>query len=81
MPMLSRKTFATNSQKYFFLWDVWFECQIVCFKIEHLWIINKMKQFKNQKIGLTMTRYSEKVIFAFALRSGQKKVPVKKLVC
>ena len=24
------------------MWDVWFECQIVCFKIEHLWIINKM---------------------------------------
>ena len=26
----------------FFLWDVWFECQIVCYTVEHLWIINEI---------------------------------------
>ena len=25
-----------------FLWDVWFGGQIVCYTIEHLWIINEM---------------------------------------
>ena len=24
------------------MWDAWFDCQIVCFPIEHLWIINKI---------------------------------------
>ena len=42
MPMLPRKTFATLSLKYFFLWDVRFGGQIVRFTVEHLWIINEI---------------------------------------
>ena len=42
MPILSRKTFATNSLKLTFVWDVWFLGQIVYFKIEPPSIINKM---------------------------------------
>ena len=42
MPMSSRKTFATNSQKLIFWWNVWFLSQIVYSKVEHPWIINKM---------------------------------------
>ena len=45
MPMLPRKAFATLSLKYFFLWDVWFGGQIVCYTIEHPWIINKIDGF------------------------------------
>ena len=33
MPMLPPKTFATISLKQFFLWDVWFVGQILCFNI------------------------------------------------
>ena len=49
MPMLSRKIFATNSQKYFFLCDVWFLGQIVYFKIEHpqsFYLVNVVWYFK-----------------------------------
>ena len=35
-PMLSGKTFATNSLKQTFMWEVWFDGQIVYSKIEHL---------------------------------------------
>jgi hypothetical protein len=34
--ILSRKAFATNSLTYTFVWDVWFDGQIVCSMIEHL---------------------------------------------
>ena len=40
-PMLSRKTFATNSLKQTFVWDVWFHHQIVYTNIEHPSIINR----------------------------------------
>ena len=39
--ILSRKEFATN-----FVWDVWFDSQIVCFKIEHLSNIDEMAKMK-----------------------------------
>ena len=42
MPLLSHKTFATNSLKKTFVWDVWFDAQIVYFNIEHPSIINKI---------------------------------------
>ena len=34
--MLSCKAFATNSLKLTFVWDVWFDGQIIYSKIEHL---------------------------------------------
>ena len=40
--MLPRKTFATDSLKQTFVWDVWFDGQIVCFNIEHPSIIDKI---------------------------------------
>ena len=36
MPMLSCKAFVTNSLKLTFVWDVWFDGQIIYSKIEHL---------------------------------------------
>ena len=33
----------------FFLWDVWFGGQIVCFTIEHLWIINEISPTEPQE--------------------------------
>ena len=42
MSMSLRITFATNSLKQTFVWDVWFDGQIVYFNIEHPSIINKI---------------------------------------
>ena len=49
MAMLSRKTFATNSLKYTFVWDVWFHGQIVYSSIEHLSNINEIITFAEKK--------------------------------
>ena len=46
-PMLSRKAFATNSLKQTCVWDVWFDGQIICCKIEHLSNINEISKPPN----------------------------------
>ena len=55
MPMLSRKAFAT------FVWDVWFDGQIVCSKIEHLSNIDEILHVKtkvHQNKNATLKRIS-----------------------
>ena len=49
MPMSSRKTFATNSLKKTFVWDVWFHHQMVYSNIEHPSIIKKMNNDDNRQ--------------------------------
>ena len=43
MPMLSRKAFVTNSLKWTFVLDVWFDGQIGYSKIEHLSNIDEIR--------------------------------------
>ena len=42
------KAFATNSLTKIFVWDVWFDGQIVCSKLEHLSNIDEMRNLQEQ---------------------------------
>ena len=71
MPLSSHKTFATNSLKYTFVWDVWLHGQIVYSMIEHLSIINEMsaKVFFVVPISKEKIRYG---LFSFQIVTATK---------
>ena len=52
MHKLSRKTFATNSLKLNFVWDLWFYDQIVNSTIEHLSNIDEIEWLEEQGLSV-----------------------------
>ena len=65
MPITSRKTFATNSLKLNFLWDVWFLRQIDYRTIEHPWIINEIPNTNSTFFWTTLKTLEPILLFSY----------------